>query len=163
MHPTYNPTEGGSMGKTLGRLLRILAWLLPVYQFRSSVYRKCGVKVGRNVYIGFQVLIDGEFPEYIKIEDEVSIGPGVSIMAHSGASPFHQRLKIYHEQPKKVTIKRGAWIATHAVILPGVTIGEGAIVAAGAVVSRDVPPYIMVAGNPARPVQELKRPKKMVS
>jgi len=151
------------MGKTLGRLLRILAWLAPVYQFRSSVYRKCGVKVGRNVYIGFQVLIDGEYPEYIEIEDEASVGPGVSIMAHSGASPFHQRLKIYHEKPQKVTVKRGAWIAAHAVILPGVTIGEGAIVAAGAVVSRDVPAYTIVAGNPARPVQELQRPKKSQS
>jgi len=151
------------MGKTLGRLLRILAWLSPVYQFRCSVYRKCGVKVGRNVYIGFQVLMDGEFPEFIEIEDEASVGPGVSIMTHSGASPLHQRFKIYHEQPKRVTIKRGAWIATNAVILPGVTIGEGAIVAAGAVVSKDVLPYTMVAGNPARPVQELKRPKKAES
>lgn len=149
------------MGKTSGRLLRILAWLAPVYQFRSSIYRKCGVKVGRNVYIGFQVLIDGEYPDYIEIEDEASIGPGVSIMAHSGASPFHQRLKIYHETPQKVTVKRGAWVAAHAVILPGVTIGEGAIVAAGAVVSRDVPPYTVVAGNPARPVRELQRPKKL--
>jgi len=104
--------------------------------------------------------MDSEYPDYIEIEDEASIGPGVSIMAHSTGSLFHQRLKIYHEQPKKVTIKRGAWIATHAVILPGVTVGEGAIVAAGAVVSRDVPPYTMVAGNPARPVQELKKPKR---
>lgn len=151
------------MGKILGRLLRILAWLSPVYQFRVSVYRKCGVKVGKNVYIGFQVLMDGEFPEFIEIEDEVSIGPGVSIMAHSGASPFHQRFKIYHEPPKRVTIKRGAWIATNAIVLPGVTIGEGAIVAAGAVVNRDVPAYTIVAGNPARPVQELRRPKKIKS
>jgi len=151
------------MGKTLGRLLRILAWLSPVYQFRSSVYRKCGVKIGRNVFVGFQVLMDAEYPEYIEIEDEVSIGPGASIMAHSPGSMFHERFKIYHEQPKKVTIKRGAWIATGAVILPGVTVGEGAIVAAGAVVSKDVPPYTMVAGNPARPVQELLRPKETKS
>lgn len=154
-------TDVRSMGKTIGRILRILAWLAPVYQFRSSVYRKCGVRVGRNVYIGFQVLMDGEYPEYIKIEDEASIGPGVSIMAHSGASPFHQSLKIYHEQPRQVIIGKGAWIATHAVILPGVTIGEGAIVGAGAVVSKDVPPYTIVAGNPARPVQDLQKPKKL--
>lgn len=146
------------MGKIIGRLLRILAWLSPVYQFRSSLYRKCGVKVGRNVYIGFLVMVDGSHPDQIEIEDEVSIGPGVSIIAHSAASPFHQRYKIYYEGPKKVTIKRGAWIATGAVILPGVTIGEGAIVAAGSVVSRDVPPYTMVAGNPARPIQKLKIP-----
>jgi len=146
------------MGKLFGRLLRILAWLAPVYQFRSSVYRKCGVKIGKNVYIGFLVMMDGEFPEYIEIGDEASIGPGVSIMAHSSASPFHQRFKIYHEGPKKVTIKRGVWLAAGSIILPGVTIGEGAIVAAGSVVSRDVPPYTMVAGNPARAVKKLSKP-----
>ena len=146
------------MGKTLGRLLRILAWLAPVYQFRSSMYRKCGVKVGRNVYIGFLVMMDGEFPEYIEIGDEASIGPGVTIMAHSGASLFHQRFKIFYEGPKKVTIERGVWLAAGSIILPGVTVGEGSIVAAGSVVSRDVPAYTMVAGNPARAIKQLKKP-----
>ena len=146
------------MGKTLGRLLRILAWLAPVYQFRSSVYRRCGVKVGKNVYIGFLVMMDGEYPEYIEIGDEASIGPGVTLMAHSGASPFHSRHKIYHEGPKKVVIERGVWLAAGSIILPGVTVGEGSIVAAGSVVSRDVPAYTMVAGNPARAIKKLSNP-----
>jgi len=144
------------MGKTAGRLLRILAWISPIYQFRCSLLRRCGVKTGRDVYVGFLVMIDGEYPEYIEIEDEASIGPGVIIMAHSGASPFHQRLNIYGEGPKKVKIGRGAWIAAGAIILPGVTIGEGAIVTAGAVVNRDVPPYTMVGGHPARAIMKLK-------
>ncbi|MFW9807407.1 MAG: acyltransferase [Candidatus Thorarchaeota archaeon] len=143
------------MGKLLGRFLRILAWVAPFYQFRASVYRRCGVKIGKGVYMGFQVLIDGEYPEYIEIQDWASIGPGVKIMAHSGASPYHQRRRIFHEGPKKVVIEKGAWLATGAIILPGVTVGEGAIVAAGAVVSKDVPPLSMVAGNPARMVQKL--------
>lgn len=146
------------MGKLIGRVLRILAWLAPVYQFRSSVYRKCGVKVGKKAYIGFLVMMDGEFPEYIEIGDEASIGPGVTIMAHSGASPFHHRFGIYHEGPQKVTIGRGVWLAAGSIILPGVTIGEGAIVAAGSVVSRDVPEYTMVAGNPARAIKKLSKP-----
>ncbi len=145
------------MGKTLGRLLRILAWLAPVYQFRSSVYRKCGVKVGKNVYIGFLVIMDGEYPEYIQIDDEASIGPGVTIMAHSSASPYHNRLKIFYKGPQKVTIKRGVWLAAGSIILPGVTIGEGSIVAAGSVVSRDVPSYTLVGGNPARAIKQLKK------
>lgn len=143
------------MGKIIGRLLRILAWISPLYQFRCSLLRRCGVKIGKNVYIGFLVMIDGEYPEYIEIEDEASIGPGVIIMAHSGASPFHHRLKIYGRGPKKVKIGRGAWIASGAIILPGVTIGEGSIVTAGAVVSRDVPPYTMVGGHPARAIKKL--------
>jgi acetyltransferase-like isoleucine patch superfamily enzyme len=144
------------MGKFLGRFLRILAWIAPSYQFRASVYRKCGVKVGKGVYMGFLVMMDGEYPEYIEIHDWASIGPGVKIMAHSGASPYHQRRKIFHEGPKKVVIRKGAWLAAGAIILPGVTIGEGAIIAAGAVVSKDVPPLTMFAGNPARMVQKLE-------
>lgn len=147
------------MGKLLGRFLRILAWSAPAYQFRASAYRRCGVKIGKGVYMGFQVLIDGEYPEYIEIHDWASIGPGVKIMAHSGASPYHQRRRIFHEGPKKVVIGKGAWIATGAIILPGVTVGEGAIVAAGAVVSKDVQPLSLVAGNPARMIQKLE-PKK---
>jgi acetyltransferase-like isoleucine patch superfamily enzyme len=144
------------VGKTLGRFLRILAWVAPFYQFRASVYRKCGVNIGKGVYMGFLVMVDGEYPDYIEIQDWASIGPGVKIMAHSGASPYHQHHKIFHEGPKKVVICKGAWLATGAIILPGVTIGEGAIVAAGAVVGKDVPPLTLVAGNPARMVQKLE-------
>ncbi|NWF96064.1 MAG: acyltransferase [Candidatus Thorarchaeota archaeon] len=144
------------MGKTLGRLLRILAWLAPVYQFRASAHRKCGVKIGKGVFMGYMVHIDSEHPELVEIGDWVSIGPGVKIMAHSGASPFHQRTGSYSEPPAKVIVEDGAWIATGAIILPGVRIGRGAIVAAGAVVSRDVPPMTLVAGNPARAVQKLE-------
>ena len=147
------------MGKFLGRFLRIMAWIAPSYQFRASVYRKCGVKIGKGVYMGFLVMIDGEYPEFIEIQDWASIGPGVKIMAHSGASPYHQQRKIFHEGPKKVVIGKGVWLATGAIILPGVTIGEGAIIAAGAVVSKDVPPLTMFAGNPARMVQKLEQQK----
>jgi acetyltransferase-like isoleucine patch superfamily enzyme len=146
------------MGKLLGRLLRILAWISPIYQFRADLYRKSGINIGKNVYMGFMVLMDGEYPEYIEIGDYASIGPGVSIMAHSSGSPFHSQLNLFRKKLKKVTIKRGAWIATRAIILPGVTIGEGAIVAAGAVVSKDVPPYTIAAGNPARVIQKMEKP-----
>ena len=54
-------------------------------------------------------------------------------------------------------IGRHAWVASHAIVLPGVTIGEGAVVAAGAVVTKDVEPYLMVGGNPARPIRKRTR------
>ena len=144
------------MGKMIGRFIRVLAWLAPFYQFRVSAHRKCGIKIGKGVFIGANVMIDSEHPEYVEIGDWVSIGPGVMLMAHSGASAFHQKAGIYHGPPKKIMIEKGAWIAAGAIILPGVTVGKGAIVAAGAVVSRDVLPMTMVAGNPARPIQKLK-------
>ncbi|MEM2141974.1 MAG: acyltransferase [Candidatus Thorarchaeota archaeon] len=148
------------MGKIIGRLLRVLAWLAPVYQFRASVYRRCGVKIGKGVFIGYLVEIDSEHPELVEIQDWASIGPGVKIMAHSGASAFHRLSGVFREEPARVVIERGAWIAAGAIILPGVRVGAGAIVAAGSVVSRDVPPMTLVAGNPSRPVQRLTRPNR---
>ncbi|WP_409014249.1 MULTISPECIES: acyltransferase [unclassified Arcicella] len=52
----------------------------------------------------------------------------------------------------KVTIKKFAWLGSRCILLPGVTIGEGAVVAAGAVVTKDVPPYTIVGGIPAKPI-----------
>ncbi|MEA2070413.1 MAG: acyltransferase [Asgard group archaeon] len=148
------------MAKLIGRILRIIAWLAPVYQFRASVVRKCGVKVGKNVYIGNMVYFDGEYPHLITLEDHVSIAPGVQILAHSGGSPFHQKTKIFKQPPKPIIIKQGAWIGSGAIILPGVTIGVGSIVAAGAVVSKDIPDFSVAAGNPARVVSKLEKPSK---
>jgi acetyltransferase-like isoleucine patch superfamily enzyme len=55
-----------------------------------------------------------------------------------------------------VTIEKNVWIGIGAIILPGVTVGEGSIVSAGSVVTREVPPHYLVAGNPARHIKELK-------
>ena len=145
------------MANRLGRILRIFAWLIPVYQARASLVRHSGVKVGRGVYIGNLVYFDGAHPEYIEIEDEVAVAPGAIIVAHSGASPYQARTGIFHEAPKKTVLKRGSWVGSGAIVLPGMTIGECAIVAAGAVVTHDVPPYTIVAGNPARPVKTLNK------
>jgi acetyltransferase-like isoleucine patch superfamily enzyme len=151
------------MGKKFGRIWRILAWNLPMYQMRVQMFRRCGSKIGRGVYVGNLVYIDGEYPEFIEIEDEASIAPGTIIVAHSGGSPFQTRMGIFHEAPKKVVLKRGCWIGAGAIILPGTIVGEGAIVAAGAVVSQDVPPYTIVAGNPARAIKKLERKSEFIS
>lgn len=153
---------GVYLGQLIGRFLRIIAWLTPFYQFRASVWRKCGVKVGKGVYIGNLVYFDGEFPHLITLEDEVSIGPSVLILSHSGASPFHQRTGIFHQPPSPVVIKRGAWLGSGCIILPGVTVGIGSIVAAGAVVSKNVPDFTTVAGNPARPVSKIPHPRDVL-
>lgn len=145
------------MGSKLGRFWRIIAWLAPMYKVRVAAHRRCGVSIGRGVFIGAQVMIDSEYPEYVKIEDGVAIGPGAMIMAHGGASVLHRSMGLFHEPPQNVVIEKGAWLAAGAIILPGVTVGRGSIVGAGAVVSRDVPPLTMVVGNPARAVQKIKR------
>jgi len=137
------------------RIFRIFAWLLPYSPLRVFFHRLCGVRIGRGAYVGNFVVMDGQYPEYITIEDEASIAPFAMILTHSGASPFHQRLNLYHKGPQRVRIKRGAWIAAGAIILPNVVVGEGAIVAAGSVVTSDVPDYAVVAGIPAKQIREV--------
>jgi acetyltransferase-like isoleucine patch superfamily enzyme len=145
------------LGRIIGRILRIFAWIAPIYQFRASVWRKCGVKIGKRVFIGNLVLIDSQYPHLITIEDDASVGAMALILAHSGGSPLHKQTGIYKQPPKPVHIKRGAFIGAGAIILPGVTIGEGSIIASGSVVSRSIPDYRIAAGNPARVVSKLEK------
>jgi acetyltransferase-like isoleucine patch superfamily enzyme len=107
------------------------------------------IRLGKNVFINHACSfldIGG-----ITIEDDVQIGPRVNITSenHSIDAEDRKTLLLNH-----VFIKRNAWIGAGATILPGVTIGENAVVAAGAVVSRDVPPNTVVAGIPAKVVKQ---------
>jgi maltose O-acetyltransferase len=91
----------------------------------------------------------------ISIGHGVSIGPGATL--HTGThalGPGSQRMSPTPE-PRSIVIDDGVWIGMHALVLPGVRIGQGAVVAAGAVVLEDVAPNTLVAGNPARVVREL--------
>jgi acetyltransferase-like isoleucine patch superfamily enzyme len=98
-------------------------------------------KIGNNVKIHSHCYI----AQLTTIEDDVFIAPGVMI-----ANEKYPTGVFSEERIKGPTIKRGAKIGINATILPGVTIGEGAIVGAGSVVTKDVPPYTVVYGVPAR-------------
>lgn len=141
------------------RHIRVLLLLhlgrnLPHPALRVMCFRSMGVNIGKDVYIGSNVTMDILYPEMITIEDYVDIGDQTFIYAHSrGTKPLK---KIYPRVVKRVHIRRGAWIgAPNVVILPGVTIGECAVVAAGAVVVKDVPSYTVVGGVPARTIKKI--------
>jgi len=90
----------------------------------------------------------------ITIEDDVFIGPNVNILTENHPEQPALRHNVY---TKPIRIKRNAWIGAGAIILPGVTIGENAIVGAGSVVTRDVEDNAIVVGNPARFVRYIKQ------
>jgi len=129
-------------------LTHVLAMHVPFGRAKRFFYRLRGTKIGRNVDISMGVFIEESFPEFVTIEDQVDIGPKVIIVTHDSSprciDPNLQIIK------KRVVIKKRAYIGAGAIILPGVTVGEQAIVAAGAVVTRDVPPKKIVAGVPAK-------------
>ena len=128
------------------------------------------IDLGEYCYVGENARIWSA--EKVSIGDRVLIAHDVNIFDNvthpEDARARHEQFKaiLTSGHPKTmdlkarpVTIKNDAWIAAKSVILPGVTIGEGAVVGAGSVVTKDVPPYTLVAGNPARPVRPVKRPE----
>ncbi len=111
---------------------------------------------GENIHIGKNVFVNHActFMDRggITLEDNVLIGPKVNLITTSHPiNPAERRATI--SQP--IVIKKGAWIGVGATILPGVTIGENSIVAAGAVVSKDVPENTIVGGIPAKFIKSI--------
>ena len=103
------------------------------------------IRIGQNVFINFDctfLALGG-----ITIEDDVLIGPKVSLVTENHPLDPKERKGLIG---KPIHIKKNAWIGANATILPGVTIGENAVVAAGAVVSKDVPDNTIVGGIPAK-------------
>ncbi|RMF89382.1 MAG: acyltransferase [Planctomycetota bacterium] len=105
------------------------------------------VFLGERVILGWRCYLDGRvYP--IRIGDDVCFGPevGVLTLGHDPRSPH------FEYKGGRVTIGRRAWVGFRAVVLPGVSIGEGAVVAAGAIVSRDIDAFSIAVGVPARRV-----------
>ena len=132
------------------------AKVCPLPSLRRQLYRWMGVRLGRDVFVGFGVEMDTNHPELIEVGDHVTISHRCIVASHMRTSCDTPLAKLYPGEAAPVRIRDGAWICTGAILLPGVTVGENALVAAGAVVSRDVPPATLVAGVPARPVRTLE-------
>lgn len=116
-------------------------------RYRLEKLMSRGLKVGKNVYIMEDVNFDPNYPFLIEIGNNCRISKDVRILAHD-ATTF-RILGITRIAP--VTILEGSFIGERAIILPGVTIGPNAMIAAGSVVNRDIGEDKVAAGNPARP------------
>lgn len=146
---------------------------LPSKTLRNRGMRMMGVRMSKNVmlYSGFSI----RNPKGLTIEDGVSIGPKVLLDARMGLTIRENAVIAYdaiiwtlnHDyndvnfggKGASVEIGSFAWVCCRSIILPGVKIGEGAIVASGAVVTKDVDPYTIVGGVPAKKIGERKKQK----
>jgi heptaprenylglycerol acetyltransferase len=122
------------------RVLQELAMRSPGgNSLRNTLHRWRGVEIGHNVWIGYGALLETAYPSQIHIGNNVFISMRVTILAH------------FREQ-RGVWIEDDVFIGPCACILPNVHLGAGCVVAAGSVVTSNVPPFTVVQGNPARPV-----------
>jgi len=110
-------------------------------------------EIGRGVIIGDRCKVEpyAFIPPGVTIEDEVFIGPHVTFTNDI----FPRAVGDWEIIP--TLVKRGASIGANSTIICGVTVGERSMIGAGSVVTRDVPPYTVVAGNPARPIRKVER------
>jgi len=120
--------------------------------FRPFLHRLRGVKIYGRVFIGDDVYIENEHPECVEIHDQAQIVIRTVIMAHFRGTG-------------KVVIGEKVWIGPCCVIAasPGqtLTIGEGAVLAAGSVVTKDVPPFTFMGGVPAKPIARVTVPMSL--
>lgn len=132
------------------RILHLLArFSAGSTNFRPFLHRLRGVKIYGNVFIGDDVYLENEYPECIEMHEDSGILLRCTIIAHARGKG-------------KIIIGKGARIqsCSTVVALSGqtLTIGEGAVVAAGAVVNNNVPPYTLVGGIPAKPIAQITIP-----
>ncbi len=130
------------------RLLQLIAFHAPgATTVRPWLHRLRGVEVGSGAFIGGDTIIETAFPRLVSIGEDVEIGMRCTIVGH-----FRGGAEERGRSWSSVRIEDRAFIGPGAIILPNVTVGHGAVVTAGSVVSRSVPPMTMVQGNPATPV-----------
>lgn len=122
-------------------------------QLEPQVYLKithdaAEVIFGHEVFIGYDAEID--ISQKLILGNHVLIAPGCFITDHQHNYRRHTRIAAQGCRAAPVKLEDDVWLGAHAVVLPGITIGQGAIVGAGAVVTHDVLPWSIVAGVPAR-------------
>lgn len=152
--PTFPPDEGlvpyreenGILSGGINRLLQFLAQFGPGGQgMRARLHRWRGVTVGREVWIGYDVVIETAHPGLVSIGDYSMVNMRTTIIGHFKGEPGDTGVP-------SVRIGADVFIGAASVILPNLVIGDGAVVTAGSVVTRSVPAMMLVQGNPAEPV-----------
>ena len=142
-----------------------------IFERGVLIFHPDNIIIGNNVYIGHNTILKGYYKNEMKIGDDTWIGQncffhsagGLMIGKSIGIGPMVQIITSYHKESpiknplinndfvfKSVVIDDESDIGMGAIILPGITVGKGAIIGAGSVVTKNVPPYTIYAGNPAK-------------
>lgn len=137
------------------------SWLLSPLEprkLRPWVLRKIGAKVGKDVFIGSSVWIDAGHADLLEIGDRSHLDARCVVLCHKRDLSNYFKGDDYHKLPYKtapIKIGKGCSIGTDTFLMPGVTIGDGAIVGAGSLVTKDIPAWTIATGRPAKVVKEI--------
>lgn len=145
-------------------------------RLRTMLYRLCGIQIGKGTLVLGTMELRGSgriwhrlrigegcqitTPLYLDLNDHITVGNNVAIGHHvllvtTGHETIWQERRCGRGVPSPICIEDGAWIGAKAIVLPGVTVGHGSVVAAGAVVTKDVAANTLVGGVPARFIRDL--------
>lgn len=137
------------------------SWLLSPFlprRIRPWVMKRIGCHVGKGCFIGDNVRIDAGHSDMITLEDSVSVAGGTRLLCHQrDFTDYHigsDYMKLGYII-KPIVLKKGCLIGMESFVMPGVTVGEGAIVGAGSLVTKDVPAWTIATGRPAKVVKQI--------
>lgn len=140
----------------------LLSPLLP-RKLRPAILRRIGCTVGKDVFIGDHVIVDSGHADLITLEDHVHVAGGTRLLCHQ------RNLRTYCQGDdyaalgyilKPIHLCKGCLIGMESFVMPGVTVGEGAIVGAGSLVTKDIPAWTIATGRPAKVVKEIPKREK---
>jgi len=132
----------------------------PCSEKRQKYWKKCGAHIEGNINIGSYVYFDAGNASNITIEDGVWIASKCLFLCHRRIVDDYCVGDDYNKLPYKIepiVLKKGCCIGMESIVMPGVTVGEGAIVGVGSLVTKDIPPYTIAVGRPAKVVKELPK------
>ncbi len=135
-------------------VLERMASNFPIPSWRVKMHRMRGINIGKNVYIGYDVVFDRIHPDCITIGDYAEIGDKCIISAHSrGSLPLRDK---YPRSVQPVKIGSGVWMAPGCIVIQGVEIGDNSVIGTGAVVTKCIPANCLAVGVPAKVVKKLE-------
>lgn len=134
----------------------------PAQDIRPKYWKKCGVNTNGNFKVGYGVYFDAINAKNITIEDGVWIAAQSLLLCHKRDLKgycYGDDINPFPYKVGSIVLKRGCCIGMRSIIMPGVTIGEGAIIGAGSLVTNDIPPYVVATGCPAKVIKEISHRK----
>jgi acetyltransferase-like isoleucine patch superfamily enzyme len=171
----FNYSEGSYGNVSFGRVIKqafgnihrsilsnMMNWAIlePLNPMKLRPYfmRRMGCTVGKGCFIGGGVKLDTGHADMITLEDSVSIASGSRLLCHQrDFSKYYvgdDRMKLAYVV-KPIVLKKGCLIGMESFIMPGVTVGEGAIVGAGSLVTKDIPAWTVAVGRPAKVIRQI--------